>query len=37
MVVIVNYNVRYDLVYDVEIVRKFCEDKDLIFEYFEID
>lgn len=37
VVATVNYNVRQDSAYDVEIVRKFCEDKGIIFECLEID
>ncbi|MCE6091152.1 tRNA lysidine(34) synthetase TilS [Mycoplasmopsis agalactiae] len=37
VVATVNYNIRQDSAYDAEIVRKFCEDKGLIFEYLEID
>lgn len=37
VVATLNYNVRQDSAYDVEIVRNFCKEKNIIFEYLEID
>lgn len=37
VVATVNYNVRENSSYDVEVVRKYCQEKEIIFEHLEID
>ncbi|TKA58916.1 tRNA(Ile)-lysidine synthase [Mycoplasmopsis bovis 8790] len=37
VVATVNYNVRENSSYDLEVVRKYCKEKGIIFEYLEID